>query len=94
MTRAKVDNNHGEIVAGLRQCGYWVLSTATIKAGFPDLVVILPGVCVLLEVKQRGEPLTPMERDFHDRARATGAAVFVVHDVEEALHFIGQVINS
>ena len=49
--RARVDNNHAEIVAALREIGCSVQSLASVGAGCPDLLVGYRGRNVLLEVK-------------------------------------------
>jgi len=49
--RARVDNNHADIVAALRQIGCSVQSLASVGAGCPDLLVGYRGRNVLLEVK-------------------------------------------
>lgn len=49
--RAKVDNNHAEIVSALRRAGCTVQSLAPVGNGCPDLLVGVRGVNLLLEVK-------------------------------------------
>lgn len=87
----RVDNNHAEIVAGLRAIGATVHSTAAVGNGFPDLAVGWHGVTWLLEVKDGSKPpskrtLTPDEQEFHSTWRGKAA---VVTSLEQALKVIG-----
>ena len=94
MTHPRTDANQGEIVDGLRKAGYWVFITSGVKCGYPDLTVIMPGAVALLEVKRKGEKLTPQEGDFHERAGAMYSPVFVVYSLEDALRRIGEVMRG
>jgi hypothetical protein len=53
---AKVDANHGAIVAELRKQGAQVQSLAAIGEGCPDLLVSYGGVNVLMELKDGDKP--------------------------------------
>ena len=94
MTRARVDGNQAAIVVDLRKIGYWVEPTHMVKRGYPDINVLLPGVVILFEIKQPGEPLTKDEIEFHEHARAINAPVFVIYCTEDALHYIGKVLRG
>lgn len=87
------DANHPEIVAALRAAGCWVMDTAHVGGGFPDLVVTrgIPPAVYLLEVKDGKLPpsrrrLTDAEERWH---AASGQAVHVVLSVEDALRAVG-----
>ena len=86
----RVDNNHSEIVKGLRAIGATVRSTAAVGQGFPDLAVGYRGLTWLLEIKD-GEKspsrrtLTPAELAFHNEWRGAAA---VVTSLEDALRTI------
>lgn len=87
----RVDNNHSEIVAGLRAIGATVRSTASVGQGFPDLAVGYRGQTWLLEIKDGSKPpskriLTPDEQKFHLAWRGAAA---VVTSLEDALRTIG-----
>ncbi len=87
---AKIDANQKEIVAGLRNCGYSVLSLAAVGEGCPDLIVGAAGKNYLIEVKDGNKSpsrrvLTQDQRKFH--ATWQGQAC-VVKDLDEALAFI------
>lgn len=57
-----------------------------VQAGWPDLVVVAAAPRQLfLEVKAPGGRVSPAQRDCHERLRALGWAVAVVHSVDEAL---------
>lgn len=94
--KERVDNNHGEIVNGLRAIGATVRSTAGVADGFPDLTVGWRGVNYLLEVKDGAKPpskrkLTPDEQKFHATWRGQ---VCVVESLDDALRTIGALTNS
>lgn len=87
----RVDDNHREIVTGLRAVGASVRSTAEVGAGFPDLAVGYRGLTWLLEVKDGNKPpskraLTPDEQLFHATWRGAAA---VVTSLDDALRTIG-----
>lgn len=87
----RVDDNHAEIVKGLRAIGATVHSTAAVGNGFPDLAVGWHGINFLLEVKDGSKPpskriLTPDEQKFHLAWRGAAA---VVTSLEDALKTIG-----
>lgn len=87
---ARVDANHGEIVAALRKIGATVTSTAGVGNGFPDLAVGWRGMTLLLEVKDGSKPpsakqLTDDERKWHAEWRGHAD---VVESVEEALRAV------
>lgn len=48
---ARVDANHAAIVQKLRQAGFEVISLATVGDGVPDILVGMPLVNVLFEIK-------------------------------------------
>jgi hypothetical protein len=69
MRAARIDANHGAVVAALRAIGASVCSLARLGDGCPDLLVGLDGVNVLLEVKDGAKPpsargLTVREQEF------------------------------
>lgn len=51
--------------------------------GSPDLLVVVRGVCLFLELKA-GSGVSPEQRRWHETARAKGVRVEVVRSVEEA----------
>ena len=88
-TKAARDANEADIVATLREAGYFV--THLNDPGVPDLLVIRPdeinkdririvttveealqaaraGMITLLEVKQPGKPLRPLQLEWHNKA--------------------------
>jgi hypothetical protein len=85
---ARVDANHREIVAALRQAGVLVLSLAAIGKGCPDLLICVNNRLLLVEVKDGAKApsarkLTPMEQDF-----AARWPVHVVESVGQALELV------
>jgi Holliday junction resolvase len=89
---ARVDANHAQIVAGLRQMGCSVLSLAPIGRGCPDMLVGWRGVNLLIEVKDGGKApsrreLTPDEIEF--LTGWNGTAV-VVKTLQEAIDMVRQ----
>jgi hypothetical protein len=90
---AKVDRNHQEIVAALRDVGASVLSLAPLGRGAPDLLVGFRGQVYLLEVKDGAKApskqrLTADEARWHQEWRGH---VAVVRSVDEALRAIGAI---
>ena len=89
-TRARVDANHGAIVAALRRVGCNVLDLSRVGAGCPDLLVScrrrggLPDL-LLMEVKTAKGKFSADQRKFE----ALGWPVFVARSVEEALKIVG-----
>lgn len=89
--RGKVDRNHREVVAALRQIGATVQSLADLGKGVPDLLVGFRGRDVLLEVKDGSLPpskrnLTPDEAKWSEAWR--GAPVTVVLNAEDAIRAV------
>jgi hypothetical protein len=80
MRKAKVDTNQPAIVAGLRDLGISVSSIAEVGFGVPDLVIGYGGCTWLVEVKQPGRPLTPLQRCWHSQWR--GNAIIATSVVE------------
>ena len=89
----RVDDNHSEIVKGLRAIGATVRSTASVGQGFPDIAVGYHGSTFLLEIKDGSKSLsrrtlTPDEQEFHSTWRGAAA---VVTSLEDALRTIGAI---
>jgi len=84
---ARIDANQQEIVAGLRDCGYSVLSLAAVGEGCPDLLVGAAGKNYLLEVKDGNK--SPSRRVLTQDQRRFFATwqgrVRVVSSLDEAL---------
>lgn len=54
----KVDRNHTDVVDALRAAGVWVVSTAALGNGFPDLLCWCRGMFHLIEIKDGSKPLS------------------------------------
>lgn len=86
----KVDQNHSEIVKGLRAVGASVRSTAAIGKGFPDIAVGYRNRNFFFEIKD-GEKfpsqrkLTVAEEEFFESWRGQ---VNVIHSLDDALKLI------
>jgi hypothetical protein len=87
MTYARIDSNHKEIVAALRQAGATVVSLAAMKHGCPDLLVGYQGETILMEVKMPKGKFTPDQLDFIGKWK--GGAVSRVDSVDAALRALG-----
>lgn len=94
---AKVDRNHGAIVAALRAAGATVQSLASVGNGCPDLLVAWGQKNHLLEAKALPVPgkvkpsearLTSLEDHWH---LVWNGPVYVVRTPEEALRAIGAI---
>lgn len=93
---ARVDANQGDVVDALRAIGCSVALTHAAGGGFPDLVVGVDGINLLIEVKDGKKP--PSERKltkdqvlFHAQWRGQ---IAVVKNVAEALQLIGSIRNG
>ncbi len=65
MKAKKVDSNQAEIVAALRNAGYFVYCQHRHGAGLPDLLVCSKSrIAVQMEIKMPGETFTPAEAKF------------------------------
>ncbi len=84
-TASRVDTNHAEIVAALRQVGCSVLSLAALGGGVPDLLVAKGGTTVLIEIKHRKGKLNKLQKEWHDR---WNGAVHVVNNPQAALDVV------
>lgn len=80
--RAKVDSNQAQVVEAFKALGWRVQSTATIGAGFPDLVVQRGHDTRLVEVKQPKGTLTEDQRRFMETGGWIVHVVRSIADVE------------
>lgn len=92
---ARIDGNHGEIVAALRAIGCTVQSLAAVGCGVPDLLAARNGVNYLLEIKSDAQPpskqrLTADEIIWHNN---WNGRVSIVTNVREALAAVGAVMQ-
>jgi len=87
MTYARIDSNHKEIVAALRQVGATVVSLAAMKHGCPDLLVGYAGETMLMEVKMPKGKFTPDQLDFLGKWK--GGAISRVDSVDAAIRALG-----
>lgn len=90
---AKIDANQPEIVQAFRRAGCSVAITSAVGDGFPDLVVGINGLNVLVEIKDGAKPpsarrLTPDQVDFHGNWRGQ---VIVVETVDQAIDLVNTV---
>ena len=89
----RVDNNHSEIVKGLRAVGAEVQSLASVGDGCVDLAVAFRNIWYMGEIKDGSKPrskqaLTPDEIKWHERFSAK-APVHIWRSLDEALKTIG-----
>jgi Holliday junction resolvase len=88
MTYARIDSNHTEIVAALRQAGATVVSLAAMKHGCPDLMVGYANETLLMEIKKDSKAkFTPDQLEFIGKWK--GGAISRVDSVEAALRALG-----
>lgn len=79
----RTDGNQKEIVAALRDAGYYTIDLSALGHGvFDQLVACNNGIVVMMEIKTPGGKLTPGERKFYDIYPGLKC---VVHGVEAAL---------
>jgi Holliday junction resolvase len=88
MTYARIDSNHTEIVAALRQAGATVVSLAAMKHGIPDILVGYNGETILMEIKKDSKAkFTSDQLEFIGKWK--GGAISRVDSVETALRALG-----
>jgi len=88
MTYARIDTNHKEIVAALRQAGASVVSLAAMKYGCPDLLVGFGNETMLMEIKRDSKAkFTPDQLKF--MADWKGGPIARVDSVDAALRALG-----
>jgi Holliday junction resolvase len=88
MTYARIDSNHKEIVAALRQVGATVVSLAEMKHGIPDILVGYNGETILMEIKRDAKAkFTPDQLDFLSKWK--GGAISRVDSVDAAIRALG-----
>ncbi len=72
--------------------GGWCLKFMPVKAGNPDRVVILPGHPIyLVETKAPSGQVRPIQRVWHERARARGHEVYVLWNREAVQEWLARV---
>lgn len=79
------------IVAALKKRGCFVIKLhggPMQRSGLPDLLVLLDGRAVFLEVKRPGEQATPLQVHTLRLLRVVGAVAEVVTSVEEACRVV------
>lgn len=88
MTYARIDTNHKEIVAALRQAGASVVSLAAMKHGCPDLLVGIGNETMLMEIKRDSKAkFTPDQLKFMGKWK--GGPISRVDSVDAALRALG-----
>jgi len=88
MTYARIDTNHKEIVAALREVGATVVSLASMKHGCPDLLVGYQNETLLMEIKKDSKAkFTPDQLDFIGKWK--GGAISRVDSVDAAIRALG-----
>jgi Holliday junction resolvase len=88
MTYARIDTNHKEIVAALRQAGATVVSLAAMKHGIPDILVGYNGETILMEIKRDAKAkFTSDQLDFMGKWK--GGAISRVDNVDAAIRALG-----
>jgi len=96
MRKARVDDNQTDLVKVMRDLGASVEITSNVHNGFPDVVVGICGVTVLVEIKDGSKPpsdrkLTPKQVVFHNEFRGAKTvietedqAVTLIEDMRKA----------
>lgn len=86
MRAGRVDANQNDIVAAFRSMGCSVAITSNVRGGFPDIVVGIHGLNLLVEIKDGSKipsarKLTKDEQIFHDNWKGHAVIVESVDDV-------------
>ena len=88
MTYARIDTNHKEIVAALRQAGAFVLSLAAMKHECPDLLVGFGNETMLMEIKRDSKAKFTLDQ-LKFMADWKGGPIARVDSVDAALRALG-----
>lgn len=96
---ARTDRNHSEVAGAFVALGCSVRSLAAVGGGMPDLIVGLPGVTMLVEVKDGAKPpskqkLTPDQVKFHAEWKGPVATVKDLAGVETVVRMMRSVANQ
>ena len=80
----------GALVVKIPNDALWRYRVRHTLRGMPDLIVLMPnGRTAFLEVKRpKGRP-SPQQLEVHERLRALGHEVYIVHSAEEAITYLG-----
>jgi hypothetical protein len=91
MKAGRRDKNHKEIRDALRAAGYFVVDTASVGGGVPDLCVFTNSNSpIWVEIKSaKGKP-NAAQLEWKERAESYGCKVVIVYTAEQAL----QCVNS
>lgn len=92
MRAGRVDANQNEIVAAFRRLGCTVAITSNVRGGFPDIVVGIDSLNLLVEIKDGDKPksarkLTADEQKFHDNWKGQ---VIIVESVEDVVALVNK----
>lgn len=88
---ARVDGNHSQMVAALRQAGVCVVDLSGVGKGCPDLLWSLAGRCGLIELKDPRQPKSRQRLRESQQAFKTQwqASYAVVGTLEQAFFAVG-----
>jgi hypothetical protein len=65
-----------------------IFKSLGVVAGVPDLIIIKGGAVFALELKSKGNKLTPIQTETIDHMRQAGCVVGVAVGIDEALRFL------
>lgn len=87
---SQTDDNQKQVVKALRGIGALVYTMHQVGGGFPDLLVGWRGRWLPVEVKDGSKPpsareLTPLQRDWHERASVRKLPCLVVLSPKDAI---------
>jgi hypothetical protein len=80
--RHRRDNNHAEIVSGLRQIGATVVDLSQVGGQCPDALIGWQGCNILLEIKSGKGKLSAEQVIWHNEWRGNA---YVVRSLDEAI---------
>lgn len=63
------------------------------RHGAPDRRVMLPGLCIWVELKAPGEKVKPHQAREHERMRSMGEVVVVIDSMELVDEFFSEVVE-
>jgi len=88
MKHGRRDANHQEVKDAFTALGCSVADTADVGGGFPDLVVVIGGITVLVEVKTLNGKHTPEQERFYAEWRGSH---YTVRSRDQAIDLVQSV---
>ncbi len=87
---SKLKRDIWKFLRSLEPDGFFITVNDRFKSGPPEIMGVINGRCVVIEVKRPGKEPTPIQWHYLDEFRKAGAIAIVAHSVEEVKEEIGE----